>query len=202
MSDHYHILGLERGATPQAVKAAYRRLVLKYHPDRNPDPGAAQQFVRIRRAYEALSHPQKQSQYRGHTYRRPSPAAKTTQTADHRKYGTRHKYGNPPPTKSAEKKLYEQYLKQYNIFTKNGMKLPRRIWRERFAELRRECLRNHRWLVALSAVMLFASIFIAFTEERKLFAFNALLISVLNAWSLMTDKAPRSLAEQKSKVKA
>lgn len=198
MSDHYQILGLERGASPQAIKSAYRRLALQYHPDRNPDPAAAQQFVRIKRAYEVLSNPQKQ-----YTYTRPAysaASAKTAQTADQRKYGTRHRYTNPPPTYAAQKHLYKQYLNEYALFTKSGLRMPRHIWRKRLMELWKEIKAEYRWFIALSAGMFVLSIIIALTDERGLFAFNALLMSILTAWSLFTDKAPRSLAEKKAKA--
>lgn len=201
MSDPYHTLGLQRGASPEAVKAAYRRLALQYHPDRNPDPAAAQQFVRIKRAYEVLSNPQKYSSHSRKTYTGPSSSAPPKASADQRKYGTRHKFSNPPPTYAAQKQLYKKYLKEYTLFTKSGLRMPRDLWRGRLKELWQEIRINHRWLVALSVGMLVLSIFIAMTDERNLFAFNALLICILTAWNLLTDKAPRSLAERKAKAR-
>lgn len=199
MSDHYHILGLEHGASPQAIKAAYRRLALKYHPDRNPDPAAAQHFVRVKRAYEVLSNPQKYGSRKSHT--RPATAAQPDRSTDHRKYGTRHKFTNPPPTYVVQKQRYQKYLKEYALFTKSGLRIPRQVWRQRFSELWQEILSNYRWLILLSAGSFILSIVLAFADERNLFAFNWLLISFLTAWSLITDKAPRSLSERKAKIK-
>jgi len=51
---HYHTLGLHRGASAQAVKAAYRKLVRQYHPDINPDKAAIEQFIKINDAYTVL----------------------------------------------------------------------------------------------------------------------------------------------------
>ena len=50
----YHVLGLAPGTDRADVKKAYRRLVLRYHPDLNPDPDAHEQFLRVHEAYHAL----------------------------------------------------------------------------------------------------------------------------------------------------
>ncbi|MFV0291150.1 MAG: DnaJ domain-containing protein [Mangrovibacterium sp.] len=63
MKDYYKILELEFGADILAVKKAYRRLALKYHPDKNSEPNASQKFIEITEAYEALRDPLKKSEY-------------------------------------------------------------------------------------------------------------------------------------------
>ncbi|MEE9163013.1 MAG: molecular chaperone DnaJ [Candidatus Neomarinimicrobiota bacterium] len=64
MSDFYQVLGVERGASSDAIKKAYRQLALKYHPDKNPgDQSAEQRFKEASEAYEVLSDPQKKAQY-------------------------------------------------------------------------------------------------------------------------------------------
>src|SRR4051812_41149575 len=62
--DYYEILGVERGADDQSIKSAYRKLALKYHPDRNPgDHEAEERFKEAAEAYSVLSDTQKRSLY-------------------------------------------------------------------------------------------------------------------------------------------
>ena len=62
--DYYKTLGIERSASDQDIKRAYRKLASKHHPDKNKDdPSAAEQFSRISEAYEVLSDPDKRARY-------------------------------------------------------------------------------------------------------------------------------------------
>lgn len=62
--DYYAILGVSRDATDKQIKAAYRRLARKYHPDVNPgDKAAEEKFKEISEAYEVLSDKEKRAQY-------------------------------------------------------------------------------------------------------------------------------------------
>jgi molecular chaperone DnaJ len=62
--DYYSTLNGPRNAKEEEIKKAYRRLAMKYHPDRNPDDGDAEaRFKEIKEAYEVLSDPQKRAQY-------------------------------------------------------------------------------------------------------------------------------------------
>ena len=62
--DYYEILSVSRNATDNELKAAYRKLALKYHPDRNPnDQAAEEKFKEAAEAYEVLRDPQKRSLY-------------------------------------------------------------------------------------------------------------------------------------------
>lgn len=53
--DYYKILGVSRLATDDEIKKAYRKMALKYHPDKNSDPGAEDKFKEIAEAYDVLS---------------------------------------------------------------------------------------------------------------------------------------------------
>jgi molecular chaperone DnaJ len=66
--DYYEILDVSRDADQKAIKDAFRRLALKYHPDRNKEPGAEERFKEIAEAYAVLHDPKKRREYdaRGH----------------------------------------------------------------------------------------------------------------------------------------
>lgn len=57
--DYYQTLGLARGASDEEIKRAYRRQALRYHPDKNKEPGAEEKFKEIAEAYDVLSDPRK-----------------------------------------------------------------------------------------------------------------------------------------------
>ncbi|HQW07113.1 MAG: J domain-containing protein [Flavobacteriales bacterium] len=61
--DHYKVLGVERSASLRQIKQAYRALVKRCHPDRNPAPQAASLFHAVHRAYEELSDPVRRRNY-------------------------------------------------------------------------------------------------------------------------------------------
>ncbi|NIR31125.1 MAG: J domain-containing protein [Gammaproteobacteria bacterium] len=61
--DYYEVLGVPRNADAKAIKDAFRRLALKYHPDRNKAPEAEARFKEIAEAYAVLSDPKKRAEY-------------------------------------------------------------------------------------------------------------------------------------------
>ncbi|XP_005112000.1 dnaJ homolog subfamily B member 1 [Aplysia californica] len=61
--DYYKVLGIARGASEEEIKKAYRKMALKYHPDKNKSPGAEEKFKEIAEAYDVLGDAQKKEVY-------------------------------------------------------------------------------------------------------------------------------------------
>ena len=62
--DYYDVLGVSKSASESELKKAFKKLAMKYHPDRNPDDdSAAEKFKEAAEAYDVLSDPQKKSTY-------------------------------------------------------------------------------------------------------------------------------------------
>src|SRR5438270_3960289 len=62
--DYYEVLGVQRGASAEELKASFRKLAMQYHPDRNPDnPEAGERFKECSEAYQVLSDPDKRRSY-------------------------------------------------------------------------------------------------------------------------------------------
>lgn len=62
--DYYDVLGVSKGASADEIKKAYRKLAIKYHPDKNPDDKVAEEkFKEAAEAYEVLSNPEKKQRY-------------------------------------------------------------------------------------------------------------------------------------------
>jgi curved DNA-binding protein CbpA len=59
MKDYHSILGVSKDADEKEIRKAYRRLALRFHPDRNKDPGATERFKEINEAYAVLSGKEK-----------------------------------------------------------------------------------------------------------------------------------------------
>ncbi|MDA0988294.1 MAG: DnaJ domain-containing protein [Chloroflexi bacterium] len=63
MADLYETLGVSRGASQEVVRTAFRRLALRYHPDRNKSPDASEKFREISAAYQVISNSQRRAEY-------------------------------------------------------------------------------------------------------------------------------------------
>ena len=62
--DYYNILGVQKGASASEIKKAYRKMAIKYHPDKNPgNKSAEEKFKQAAEAYDVLSNPEKKSKY-------------------------------------------------------------------------------------------------------------------------------------------
>lgn len=62
-TDHYEVLGVDRDATPEEIKKAYRKLARELHPDVNPSDDAAERFKSVTHAYDVLSDPDQRERY-------------------------------------------------------------------------------------------------------------------------------------------
>ena len=62
--DYYDVLGVSRSSSAEEIKKAYRKLAIKFHPDKNPgDKEAEENFKEAAEAYDALSNPDKKQRY-------------------------------------------------------------------------------------------------------------------------------------------
>jgi molecular chaperone DnaJ len=81
--DYYAILGLKKDASTEEVRRAYRKLAIKFHPDRNPgDKGAEAKFKDISAAYDVLSDPVKRKKYEDLKFAPPSAPPPNYPVAD------------------------------------------------------------------------------------------------------------------------
>ena len=88
MEDLYEILGVSKNASQQEIKSAYRKLAVKYHPDKNPgDKFAEEKFKSISAAYDVLSDETKRRQYDSYGSYRASDSYSSQGTGTYGNYG-------------------------------------------------------------------------------------------------------------------
>ena len=71
--DYYEVIGVSKSASADEIKSQYRKLALKFHPDRNKSADAQEHFKEISEAYAVLSDPSKRQLYDCLLYTSPSP---------------------------------------------------------------------------------------------------------------------------------
>ncbi|XP_061660386.1 dnaJ homolog subfamily C member 18 isoform X4 [Syngnathoides biaculeatus] len=89
--DFYEILGVPKNSSDEDLKKAYRKLALKFHPDKNFAPGATDAFKAIGNAYAVLSNPEKRQQYDQYGDQSPAAESASQPTTHHRHYRNFHR---------------------------------------------------------------------------------------------------------------
>ena len=114
MNHYYRVLGLPPTATQTQIKKAYRKLVMKYHPDRNPNPAARQKFIEVDQAYDYLTSARTRRFYQSkRRYTAPKPEDEPSKSP--------HNLNEEQLRKSYRKALLtNEYLETYKVIKRNN----------------------------------------------------------------------------------
>jgi curved DNA-binding protein CbpA len=112
MKDYYALLGVTHTATAEEIKRAFRKLAVRYHPDKNPDPGAEKIFKELVEAYDVLGDWEKRKKYDLRFENPFSEAFVTPETRKHRdpRYRPKPPGYRPPPKKEPIQEIMARYL--------------------------------------------------------------------------------------------
>ena len=113
--DFYKILNVSPNASESEIKKSYRALSFKYHPDKNPDPGVAEQYKLINEAYETLNDPQK----RAHYDNRNNPLSMDSILKEMFHGQMNHRKHMPGP-----QNIFEEIFKMHSMGGMNGIPEP------------------------------------------------------------------------------
>lgn len=105
--DYYEILGLTKNASDDDIKTAYRKLAMKYHPDRNKELGSEDKFKEAKEAYEVLSDGDKRAIYDQVGHSEQNPFA-------HRKPGNSHTWNFDPGDGDGLNNIFAELFKQHS----------------------------------------------------------------------------------------
>jgi len=112
--DYYSVLGIKPGAKVDDIKRAYRQMVFRFHPDRNPDnPEAADKFNQVRDAYAVLSDALKRRAY--DSINRPAGAEESEEPAEEKPDDKEEPAANGHGHGSADSSFFKQEFKQQKI---------------------------------------------------------------------------------------
>jgi DnaJ-class molecular chaperone len=112
--DYYTVLGIKPSATVDDIKRAYRQMVFRYHPDRNPDNSeAADKFNQVRDAYAVLSDALKRRAYDGINH--PAGAEESEEPAEERPEEKEEHAANGNGHGSTDSSFFKQEFKQQKI---------------------------------------------------------------------------------------
>src|SRR5262245_12100590 len=111
--DYYQVLGVDRKADADEIKRAYRKLALKWHPDRNKAPEAAEKFREVTQAYEVLSDADKRAAYDRFGHSAFEPGARPGRPSPG---GEAYTYRNYRPGRGAEEFEFGGFSDPFTIF--------------------------------------------------------------------------------------